>query len=178
MPLCIRRRSLPIVGVDVPDDPFLSIMILKGSLREGAPRSGGGDCGTKSKDALRTRDISRCLRHSLTLVPRELPRGGSLLVSLRRAEKSADGCIAMRRFTPYSSVNLHSASSVRLPPSLAREGFCKSCFLGNRRMCGVDLSKAFSFAFGEGGLPRRFAAGKADEVFANKSYFYSLLNKK
>ena len=28
----------------------------------------------------------------------------------------------MRLFTPYSSVNLHSASSVRLPPSLAREG--------------------------------------------------------
>ena len=93
---------------------------------------------------------------SLTLVPRELPRGGSLLVSLSRAEKSADGCIAARFFTPYSS----TASG---PPSLTREGFCKSHFwaidgsafcdqneLGpprtsvptikkdNRRMCGGD----------------------------------------
>ena len=58
---------------------------------------------------------------SLTLVPRELPRGGSLSVSLSRAEKNADGCIAMRRFTPYSS----TASG---PPSLTREGSRKSCF--------------------------------------------------
>ena len=58
---------------------------------------------------------------SLTLVPRELPPGRSLLVSLSRAEKSADGCIAMRRFTPYSS----TASG---PPSLTREGSRKSCF--------------------------------------------------
>ena len=48
-----RREKRNAVGVDVPDDPFLSIMILKGSLREGAPRSGGGDCGTKDKDVLR-----------------------------------------------------------------------------------------------------------------------------
>ena len=59
---------------------------------------------------------------SLTLVPRELPRGGSLSVSLSRAEKNADGCIAMRRFTPYSS----TASG---PPSLTREGSRKPRFL-------------------------------------------------
>ena len=58
---------------------------------------------------------------SLTLVPRELPPGRSLLVSLSRAEKSADGCIAVRFFTPYSS----TASG---PPSLTREGSRKSCF--------------------------------------------------
>ena len=49
-------------------------------------------------------------------------------VSLSRARKSADGCIEVRFFTPYSSVSLHSASSVCLPPSLTREGFCKSRF--------------------------------------------------
>ena len=31
-----RREKRNAVGVDVPDDPFLSIMILKGSLSEGA----------------------------------------------------------------------------------------------------------------------------------------------
>ena len=40
----------------------------------------------------------------------------------------ANFSIVHRPFTLYSSVNLHSASSVRLPPSLTREGFCKSCF--------------------------------------------------
>ena len=58
---------------------------------------------------------------SLTLVPRELPLGRSLSVSLTRAEKIADRCIEMRRFTPYSS----TASG---PPSLAREGSRKSRF--------------------------------------------------
>ena len=58
---------------------------------------------------------------SLTLVPRELPPGRSLLVSLSRTEKSTNGCIAVRLFTPYSS----TASG---PPSLTREGFCKSRF--------------------------------------------------
>ena len=42
---------------------------------------------------------------SLTLVPRELPLGRSLLVSLSLVKKIADGCIEMRRFTPYSSVD-------------------------------------------------------------------------
>ena len=31
-----RREKRNAVGVDVPDDPLLSIMILKGSLSEGA----------------------------------------------------------------------------------------------------------------------------------------------
>ena len=95
---------------------FRDTSLTLGSLREGAPRSGGGDCGTNDEDVLRTRDISRCLRHSLTIVPRELldvclqtrqslcdMPAGSLFVSLSSAEKSADGCIAVRPFIPYSS---------------------------------------------------------------------------
>ena len=45
-----------------------------------------------------------------------------------RAKKSADERVAVCLFTPYSSVSLHSASSVCLPPSLTREGSCKSRF--------------------------------------------------
>ncbi|MBP3314876.1 MAG: hypothetical protein J6M03_03535, partial [Clostridia bacterium] len=40
---------------------------------------------------------------------------------MSRAEKNADGCIEVCFFTPYSS----TASG---PPSLTREGFCKSRF--------------------------------------------------
>jgi hypothetical protein len=40
----------------------------------------------------------------------------------------------------------------------------------------VDLSKAFSI--GEGGLPRRLAEGKTDEVFAKQILFLFSLKQK
>ena len=98
------------------------------SLTKSRPSEGGGPLAVVGVAAQTItmfygKNIETALRAiSLTLVPRELPPGRSLLVSLSRAEKNADGCIAMRRFTPYSS----TASG---PPSLAREGSRKSRFL-------------------------------------------------
>ena len=88
------------------------------------------------------------------------------MVSLTRAEKRADGCIAMRLFTPYSSVNLHSASSVRLPPSLAREGFCKSRFLAIDISAAVILLKPSPVEKVD--RPSLYAKVETDEVKINK----------
>ena len=83
--------------------------LSQGSLREGAPRSGGGDCEKNGSD-LFIAELSNLFVYalSLTLVPRELldvclqtrqslcdMSAGSLLVSLRCAKKSADGCTAI-----------------------------------------------------------------------------------
>ena len=66
--------------------------------------------------------------HSPSVACATAPSRKEPFVSLSRARKSADGCVAVCLFTPYSSVSLHSASSVCLPPSLTREGSCKSRF--------------------------------------------------
>ena len=97
------------------------------SLTKSLPSEGGGPLAVEGVAAQTIKifygkNIETALHAlSLTLIPRELPPRRSLLVSLSRAEKNADGCIAIRLFTPYSS----TASG---PPSLTREGFCKSRF--------------------------------------------------